>query len=167
MKVTVQLTEQDYVSTLWPALFSNRRSVAVLFLAGISTLVSLGYNIADLSRGEAVDPSRWLYVVVMALLAWAIFFVTPSKMRKTFHAEKLHERPSEVELEEEEFKSTDARGHTALKWSEIPKWRQTKSMIMVYMTERQCFLLPRHAFASQEDFGAAVAILQSKLGPST
>ncbi|MFD0892321.1 YcxB family protein [Luteolibacter ambystomatis] len=164
MKIRVQLTEEDYVSTLWPTLFSNRRTLVFLILAAISTLVTAGSNIADLLRGEPVESSRWVFVSVMVVLAWVLFIGTPSKMRKAFRVQKLGERPFEVELGEEEFKSTNDRGYTVLKWPDVLKWRQTKKMIVVYVTEQQCVVLPHHAFSSEGDFSAAVTILQSKVG---
>ncbi|MGC4014846.1 MAG: YcxB family protein [Luteolibacter sp.] len=164
MKVRVQLTEEDYVSTLWLSIRSNRKLATIFVGVAMVILGSSIYNVVCLLRGGSVALTEWVPAILGGLVAWSLVIATPSKMRKTFRAQKLHEKPSEVELAEERLISTNDQGHTAMKWQDVLKWCRTQKMIIVYLTEQQCVMLPRHAFTSDEDFAAAAAILQSKLG---
>ena len=52
------------------------------------------------------------------------------------------------------FRAESSRGKTEIRWSAVPKIRQTEGRLFVYLTRRQAFIVPRRAFEADEDFNA-------------
>ena len=52
------------------------------------------------------------------------------------------------------FRAESSRGKTEIRWSAVPKIRETEGRLFVYLTRRQAFIVPRRAFEADDDFSA-------------
>jgi hypothetical protein len=52
------------------------------------------------------------------------------------------------------FRAESSRGKTEVRWSAVPKIRETEGRLFVYLTRHQAFIVPRRAFETSEDFEA-------------
>lgn len=50
------------------------------------------------------------------------------------------------------FRAESSRGKTEVRWSAVPRIRETDGRLFVYLTRQQAFIIPERAFASREDF---------------
>lgn len=52
------------------------------------------------------------------------------------------------------FRAESSRGKTEVRWSAVPKIRETEARLFVYLTRYQAFIVPLRAFDSSDDFSA-------------
>lgn len=102
----------------------------------------------------------------LAAYFWFIFAVAvPWRQRRIFRQQKTLRHPVTVEFTEEAFVAEAAHGHSRLPWAELHKWKSNSKLILIYHSDALCNLVPRRAFASDEDFQAARTFVARKMGP--
>ena len=50
------------------------------------------------------------------------------------------------------FRAESSRGKTEVRWSAVPKIRETEGRLFVYLTRHQAFIVPERAFETREEF---------------
>ena len=63
-------------------------------------------------------------------------------------------RKQVMTVAEDCFRAESSRGKTEVRWSAVPKIRETEGRLFVYLTRYQAFIVPVRAFESSDDFDA-------------
>ena len=92
-----------------------------------------------------------------------IWFIVPYKCRRAYAQRKDLQRectflPSEEGLA---FKSADTEGEK--RWSDYLKWKEGKSVFLLYMSDNLYQLVPKRFFASEADIERFRDILTRKI----
>ena len=103
-----------------------------------------------------------LFVIVGIPLYYYVFF--PRRVRSLFEQHKELGAPVEHELTPEGLVTTSQYGNSKRPWNLFRKWKESKDLLMLYITDIQFILLPRRFF-TDEQFAALHAYLDQNKVP--
>lgn len=104
---------------------------------------------------------------MLAVLAWLglqFFVYIPWRARKAFDQHKALSAPVNVTIREDGLFFDRERSSGLLLWSEILKWRTSDDLILLYPADHIFHLIPRHFFASDEEFAGFHETLKARIG---
>ena len=164
MKLNIQLTAVDNVQ----AQYLNLRPRPFLkwlgyFLGAIIALVWVLSIKVAVAHPETISTPLWM--LAPFIYFWLMFGVwLPWRSRKTFAQQKVLQQPYSFELTEELFFATAAYGETRLTWDYFRKWKEGKTLFIVYQSDRIMQIIPKRCFASAEEMVEFRALLTKKIG---
>lgn len=164
MKTTLQLQAQDLVDAMWLHLRPRRGLRYVLLglvaLYGLMIVLSV-YGWA--TRGFLDKSSLW-GIGFGAYIALLFFVFLPWKTRRSYRTQKTLHSPFTVELSDEGVRLEALHGQMSMPWKDYHKWKANDKLILLYQSDRLYNPIPRRAFASDADWQALHALVQSKMG---
>ena len=152
MRAQGQRTERDYVI----AQFLHMRPRPVFAIIGVVLVGLLIWALATSGSGS-------LYAVVVFLIVYFAVFI-PWRHRRTFREYKALSEPFTLVVQDDGLHFESEHGSGVVPWSHIVKWRCNKSVVLVYPARNLFYLVPRHCFSSQSEFGEFTNLLKERIG---
>ncbi|HET7921552.1 MAG TPA: YcxB family protein [Gammaproteobacteria bacterium] len=104
-------------------------------------------------------------VLLWVLIGIAKFVLIPVIARKRFKWQKRLQRPYNLSWNKDTFYMKGEHGESHTSWSDFSKWRESKHMILVYITDGLFRLIPKRAFKDSSAVTDFSQILYDKIGP--
>ena len=164
MKITVQLTADDYIRAQRLGL----RPRPVLKYIGYIILILLACvfarQIYDAVYRGKIDTNFWIVLGGISYFVLLYFVIMPVRMKRLFKQQKALHTPAELEFTDSHFSGSSEHGSFEMKWEEFHKWKKNKYLILIYQSDALMHIIPRRSFDSQTDFETLEAILKKHLG---
>ena len=142
-----------------------RRSLAVV---GILLLGLVVFAMADSFFGRRqswTDPMNWILPGILAYLAFNVFVWVPRRVRRSYSQRKdLHHDISMV-VTSAGIASRSEQGNSMKPWSDYLKWKEGKSVFLLYLSDQMFQMVPKRFFAAQEDIDAFRSVVRQSIGP--
>jgi hypothetical protein len=154
-------------SDLTSATWTHMRPRRFIGLVGLVIVVLFFWALWwDFSRGGRDDQGWQVYVGLGILVYFVLTFGAwlPYRIRRTFRQRKdLHRECSFVGTAEGLRFASD--GIDGIKpWSDYLKWREGRTVLLLYISDGQYQLIPKRFFEPCEDLSMFRSLLLSKLG---
>ncbi len=91
---------------------------------------------------------------------------TRRRLRRVYDQQKGLREEFTADLSEEGWHSRTATGESRVPWDFFHKWVSADDMVLLFASDTLMTMVPRRAFASQEDFDALREVLARKIGPA-
>lgn len=113
------------------------------------------------------DPvTRW--AVVLAMLALLLYAFHPWLMILWQRVRSRNESAPEntLVIAEEGIRGTNIHAEWQVRWEQIGGWKVSEGTLLAFEAQsKNCHIIPRRAFATQEDYNAVCGLLTRKIGP--
>jgi hypothetical protein len=158
--VTRQVVPKDFVAANWLHAGLRRLLLWALFLLALFAFIPLSHQDPHALRDTAI---LWIiaYPIVLVLIhSWWGY-----RARKVFLQYKALRAPREIRITDDAFHVQSEVGQARLPWSHFYKWKANKGIVLLYQSDRLFQMMPRHLFASDEQFNDFKALLARAMGP--
>ncbi len=157
MKISGQLLWTDYLKAQFlhmrPGKLTSILRYVIFGLVGLAVL-------AGMFAGGVAE--SWVFYLPILLLFVAIplyyYVFLPRRVRGLFEQHKELGAPVEHEITPEGLITTSQYGNSNRPWSLFRKWKESKDLLMLYLTDVQFIMIPRRFF-TDEQFAALHAYL--------
>lgn len=152
MRIEGIVREADYIRSQY------------LHLRPRPVLAALGILILGLLIWALLSVPGWILPAAVAYLSLVFLVILPYRGRRNYRQYKALSEPTTIELRDEGifFKRTNGEG--LLPWSQIIKWRESKTLVLLYPANNMFHLVPRHFFATPDAFATFKEALRSRVG---
>lgn len=142
----VQITEDDCLDALrlnlkprpWVAVLGWLIAALVLLVLGLSTRAAL--------QGRAQWDNLLSALAIAFLLTWYWLYL-PWRVRRLYRQQRsLHEAFTVVLDADAGLRFESARGQGLLPWSHIGRWRESRSLFVLYESDALVHILPKRFF---------------------
>lgn len=160
----VQLTQEDYIKANYLHMRPSPRGKTFYFiLLGLylSLIIFMGYS-AVVVGSHISDFIFWLALGIFAL--WFYFFRLPARIRRLASQSTYITFENQVEISPEILEVVGVTGTTRMRLADCNKYKVSKDLIMLYLTNRGFFMFPRRCFPSEADVQTFLSYLQENLG---
>lgn len=157
MKISGQLLWTDYLKAQFLHMRPGK-AIGILryVIYGFVALAALAGMVAG---GVAESWPFFLPILLLFVYIFAYNYVfLPRRVRRLFEQNKELGAPVEHEITPEGLITTNQYGNSNRPWSLFRKWKESKDLLMLYITDFQFILLPRRFF-TDEQFAALHAYL--------
>jgi len=166
MNLTIQLTAEDYVQAtrlhMRPRPFLKWVGYFLVLLAVSVSGVSFGFAVAG---RDSFFPS--FFIMAMLAYLWFVFVVLHSRrVRKIFSQQKSMQVPYSWNVTDEGIHAKSEISEERLPWNHFIRWKEGKSLFIIYQSDVIMRMIPKRCFASSEQMGEFRQLLQTKLGPA-
>jgi hypothetical protein len=164
MRVTYELTSAEFVAA---QNLHSRKSPGAFIGYGICYLfapafgVFLMFGVISSLKGELSFSS------ILDLLFPILFILTPLwlnlYLRYRFKASRVSSGPCVIDFEEDRI-DAEIPGYSksAVEWIAIKKYRESKRILLIYLSRTSFFVIPRRA-CEKEEYPKLIALLKKKL----
>ena len=150
LKVTVNFERRDYAAFYWHMMFRGRANLIKLALATVSCF-SASLLLSGLDDWPAIAIAAALSpiaaVVIVAL--WTLLDIALVALLANESNGRLGEMTYVVD--DESFQVSSARNSVSYKWSCVDQVRESRSQVLVGVGASCYQILPRRAFASDDE----------------
>jgi hypothetical protein len=143
MSITGTYSLDDLSAGAW---LHFRRKLVVLLL-GLALFAYMAFNL----RSEGPD---WAFWVPVCLVVWSLAVVAiaiPYRYRREFAQRKDLRHPFTFEPDTSGLRVTSAALSGTKPWSDYLKWKEDRSVFLLYMSDRTFTIMPKRFFASPQD----------------
>lgn len=149
MRVRYQCNSADYneaLSTRESTTLRHRMLRAILAGVLIILVSAVGANLGF--RQGAIGVA----IVLFFLLFWLIytFAAFPLWVRRDYRRHPNVQREQSLRVDEEGLFLESEIGHTETRWAAYTRWRETKSLFLLYLGPRPFEIIPKRAFSPQQ-----------------
>lgn len=160
----VQLTPEDYIKANYLHMRPSPRWKTFYFiLLGLylSLIIFMGYS-AVVVETNISDFIFWLFWGIGALCFY--FFLLPARIRRLASQSTYITFENQVEISPEILEVVGVTGTIRMRLADCNKYKVSKDLIMLYLTNREFFMFPRRCFPSEADVQTFLSYLQANLG---
>jgi len=153
MELKGRIAVEDLMTAQWVHV-RPRRSFAVVGILLLGLAVFVWADSLVWRRQWLTNPMNWALPSVLAYLAFCAFIWTPRKIRQSYCQRKdLHHDISMVVTNAGVASHTE-RGNSMKPWSDYLKWKEGKSVFLLYLSDQMFQMVPKRFFATHEDIDA-------------
>ena len=156
-------TAADLTSATWTNMRPRRFIGAVGLAIVVLFLVALWDNF---TRGHRGDPGWQLYLALGASIYFALLFGLwlPYRIRRTFSQRKDLQRDCSFVATPEGLRFASEGVDGIKPWGDYLKWREGRSVLLLYISDGQYQLLPKRFFESDEALSGFRTLLVTRVG---
>ncbi len=147
------LQQRDYVRAQFLHM-RPRRSFAVI---GVLLLVLFGVAI---SVGGGTLPLLALF----AFLSLQFFVYIPWRARRAFGQHAALSELVHITIRDDGLHFERKHGGGLLPWTHVRKWKSSGELILLYPADHIFHMIPRHFFASDQEFSSFQSALEARVG---
>src|ERR1700754_1842440 len=150
MELKGRIAVEDMMAAQWVHM-RPKRSLAVvgILLLGVAVLA-----MADSFLGRhpsLTSPMNWILPGALGYMAFSVFILIPRNVRRSYSQRKdLHHEISMV-ITNAGIESHTERGNSMKPWSDYLKWKEGKSVFLLYLSDQMFQMVPKRFFAAHED----------------
>jgi len=163
VRISGQISERDFIHATFLHI-RPRPSFALLgiVLAGLAVWATY----TALLSGGSVTLAVLLVASQAYLLAFFLVYL-PWRARRTYRQYKAVALPFAAELLADGVHFENELGASTVPWSHVRRWREGKSMFLLYPTEVLFYIVPKSAFSSPALVAEFRTSLERHLGSAT
>ncbi len=160
-EIEYSVTEEDYV-----------RAACLGAKATKKQLINFGGIALMLVLLVLFGPDKWKIFGLFSLIGGAVgycaalFLVTPWTARKNYRKLNFGERPLKLRFTGEGFSVESAGKRAQTKWRDLPRWRENKDIILLYLAPRMYYLIPKRVAEAGLDIEGIGRALRENVGPA-
>lgn len=163
MLIRYTLTPREHREAQWLA-FRPRRPFAVLGIVVVGLFIwALWY-----SWFRMVNPNlvwiRWVLLVALIYYPLHAFVIAPIRWDRTFRLQKALTREARLDVGEDGMEVEQADAHASVAWADLYKWKEGKSLFLVYFSDRLFHIIPKRGFVSPEEVDEYRDLLLKNVG---
>jgi len=162
MELKGRIAVEDLMTAQWVHV-RPRRSFAVVGIL----LLGLGVFIwADSFSGRRqwlTNPTNWILPGVFAYLAFMAFIWIPRKIRLSYNQRKDFRHEISMVVTNAGVASHTEQGNGMRPWSDYLKWKEGKSIFLLYLSDQMFQMVPKRFFATHEDIDAFRSIVRHSI----
>ncbi len=147
MKINSQLAWTDYLKAQY--LHRQRGTYVLLGVFVLVSIAGMAYQVAVNGWSES-----WPFFIPPPLLVVIISLYYYVSLRRRVHhlfeQNKELGAPVELEITSEGLTTTSQYGNSNRPWSLFRKWKESKDLLMLYITDIQFIMLPRRFFTDEQ-----------------
>lgn len=164
MKYELKISYKDFKLAQRLHLRPRRRSRMVLY--PLLALFMLAVICSGISFMQGNGSGSGFYILFGCMVyLFAIFFIlVPLKWKRIFRQQKFLETTFEQEFTEAALCSASELGNVSLPWNKFHKWKENKSMFIVYQSDALFHLIPKRIFQTEEETTRLRMILSQSIG---
>lgn len=151
MNIQGSYNAEDLQAATWVHLRPRRFMGAV----GLSLLALLFWGILvrffGPTSGDGPNGLKWFALALLCYLLVASFVVIPRRCRRTFSQRKDLHRPCAFSVSQAGLVFENEHVVGTYPWSDFVKWKEGKSVILLYMSDNMCHVLPKRFFSSEQE----------------
>lgn len=158
--VEYRITEDDYVKAASLGARATKRQ-----------LINFGGVALMLVLLTLFGSGKWKIVGLFSLIGGAIgygaalFLVAPWNARKNYRKFNFGQHKLKLRFTGEGFTVESAGKKAEAKWGELPRWRENKDIILLYLAPRMYYLIPKRVTEAGLDVEHMGSLLREKVGP--
>lgn len=152
MRVEGVIQESDYIRSQ----YLHIRPRPVFAVVGLLILLLFVWSL--------VSAPSWVMAAVTVYLALWLFVFIPWRAKKNYRQYKALSEPVSIEVRDDGLFFKRENGEGLVPWSHIIKWRQSKTLLLLYPTSNVFHLVPSHFFLTPEAFSAFKEVLRGHVG---
>lgn len=131
-----------------------RRMIVILLgvlLIGVGILIFVGVRYGDVP-GMFVSVWPALVVLIVAGLYYGLWYQLwlPRQVRKIFNQHKEMPLPFEHEITATALRSSNQYGYSERPWGNFHKWKENKTLFMIYTSDVQFVLIPKRFMTAEQ-----------------
>ena len=164
MRVEYRITEDDYARAMWLNWMHKfpRAGTALAVILALLVLSEwwLPPDVAPIVTGVVIA-----YLVMLAILPGAAFFLVPLAARRSYRNYKAIHEPMAVELCDDGLQFSSINGESRLAWRLIFRWHQSDRFVLIYMMPRLFYIVPKSIAQQGFDISLLLQRLAERVGP--
>jgi hypothetical protein len=155
-------TERDLRAADWTNLRPRRSLAIVGFLLALLYCWALWFAFFG-SRPFEPEWMRWVMLLVPLYFLWMFAVWLPYKVRKTYLQRKDLQRPCTY-VPSADGLGAETDGASGVKpWTDYLKWKEGKSVFLLYMSDEMFQIIPKHFFSSPDDLASFRRLVNEKV----
>jgi hypothetical protein len=164
MKLNTVVTEEDYVKAYYLHLRprSGYKIAGYLFLVlAVFILLLSGYRVLAYRENPLVPT-----MLLIALISLGYYFkvTIPEHCKKIFQQLKERHEDSHLEITDEGIFGKTAFGEDKYPWHHLRKWKENKTMFLIYPADVLFIILSKRCFSSSNEVVECRELLTKKIG---
>ena len=162
MTFPLQLSEEHYLKA---AKLYGRRWLWRFALPYFVVLSLLMLWITSRSAGLGLSFQVGFVAFLIGVLCYKWFVQMPARTRSVYRQQIEAQSELVCTLEEDYFGLEHKNGYVKKPWGEFQRWTLSEDLILVFLTDRAYFLIPKDQL-SEEEWKSVVTMMKRKLGAS-
>jgi hypothetical protein len=163
MELKGRIAVEDLMAAQWVHA-RPRRSLAWV---GILLLGLVVFAMADSFAGgrqSLTDPTIWILPGLLAYLAFIAFVWVPRKVRRSYSQRKDFRHEISMMVTSAGVAARTEQGNSVKPWSDYLKWKEGKSVFLLYLSDHMFQIVPKRFFAAHEDIDAFRNVIRQSIG---
>ena len=146
-------------------IFPRSRAVAAtgLLLLGAFYVLAIA-NVAKIVGGSS-RWHDWITVLSAAYLPIWYFMLVPASAKKMYAQLKALQAPMEMIVKQDGLAVTGPNGDGLIPWNHVHKWRESKYVFLVYITDALYHVIPKRCIDRSQEELLRTALLEH-VGPA-
>jgi hypothetical protein len=163
-----QLTLADYQEA-WQPHFAKRRGRLPLWIVAVFAFVMA---VLMLARQDLFGPlfSGWIsgFFTTMGTLLLSASYLQRRNVATIWTGNPFLARPQTATATQDAFQLQTEYSHSHISWRGYTRWAETKNLFLLYLSEPTFHIVPKRAFANEEQLNDFRALLSniSRQAPS-
>jgi hypothetical protein len=159
VKLEYEITLQEFLEMAWLRYRASARWIfglcfsAAVFLFGVFLYIFVAHDFGFYLMG------------LSSFLVLMLFAVTSLSFRRFYRRNSRMFGPRTTTITDAGFVSDSPMGHAETTWNMYEKFRETKSLFLLYQSADLIGILPKRVFATPADLEQFKSLLTSKIRP--
>lgn len=166
MKITVQLTPEDYIAAHRLNMRPRPAFKVLLYCLLPICIFGAGVPLYEFFiQGKPFDHLFWL-LPAGGLYFYVTLSLLPAKnIRRIFQQQKDLQSPTELEFTDTHVHGRSERGSLSMLWPDFHAWKQNEKLVLLFQSEALMHIVPKRCFDSPRQIEELQAILLKTIGP--
>ncbi|WP_445145238.1 YcxB family protein [Dyella sp. Tek66A03] len=163
MELRGRIAVEDLMAAQWVHV-RPRRSLAVIGILLLGLVVFAMATSFLVRRQSLTDPTTWILPGILAYLAFTAFVWVPRKVRRSYSQRKDFQHEISMMVTSAGVAARTEQGNSVKPWSDYLKWKEGKSVFLLYLSDQLFQIVPKRFFATHEDIDAFRNIIRQSIG---
>ena len=150
MELKGRVVVSDLLAAQWIHV-RPRRSLAIagILLLGVTVFVMAASFVGH--RQSLMDPKAWILPGILAYLAFIAFVWVPRKVRRSYAQRKDFQHEISMVVTSAGIEARTEQGYSVKPWRDYLKWKEGKSVFLLYLSDQLFQIVPKRFFAAGGD----------------
>ena len=161
----IQLLPDDIKAACCLHILPRSRFISAIGLVLLCAFYALAVAALTKIVSGTSDWDDWVTVLVAACPPIWYFILMPASIRKMYTQLKALQAPTEMIVTQDGIAATSANGVGVIPWNHVHKWRESKHVFLVYMSDEAYHIVPKRCIDREHEEILKTALL-AYVGPA-
>ena len=163
MELKGRIVVGDLLAAQWVHV-RPRRSLAIagILLLGLTAFVTVASFVGH--RQSLADPKAWILPGILAYLAFVAFVWVPGKVRRSYSQRKDFQHEIRMMVTSAGIEARTEQGYSEKPWSDYLKWKEGKSVFLLYLSDQLFQIVPKRFFVARGDIDTFRGVIRQSIG---
>jgi hypothetical protein len=109
------------------------------------------------------DTSDFVLVIFIGLLILQYGVILPLRVKKSYYQNKFHQHETNSQLDDAGIHIKSDLGENHIPWDHFIKWKENKSLIIIYITDLQFLVIPKRCLGSAATVNEVLLLIGNKI----